>query len=340
MERDPSDAGTAEPSPLPPGSEPDGPEPVEAETVTPDQVPADEVPAGQAPAGQTPTGQTPTGQTPTGQTPAGQTPAGEVPAGEASAEEPPAGAEEPTAEAPGAATAGTESGEPDEPSISTAASGSRNWSRPVAVLATAGLTVALGFALTTQIRSTAEPEDQVATREEDLVLILDEINAREETLRRQIGETRQTLEELSSGQQKAGSALEEARSRAEAIGVLAGTLPAAGPGVRVTVLDPDGAVPTSVILGAIQELRGAGAEAIEVDDVRIVASSAVTGSPGDLRINGQPLIAPYEFHAVGPPAAMDVALNVSGGVVDDIGRVGGKAQVQQDETIVVDALVG
>jgi uncharacterized protein YlxW (UPF0749 family) len=227
-----------------------------------------------------------------------------------------------------------------EPSTSTRAPGRRRgWSRPVAALATTAMTVALGFALTTQIRSTAEPEDQAVGRQEDLVLILDEINAREETLRRQIGETRQTIEDLSSGRQESGAALEEARSRAEAIGILTGTLPANGPGLRMTVRDPEGAVPASVILGAIQELRGAGAEALQVDGVRIVVSSAVTGSPGALRIDGEPLTAPHEFRAIGPPGAMEVALNVSGGVVADISRVGGEARVEQLDSVAVDATV-
>lgn len=209
----------------------------------------------------------------------------------------------------------------------------------MAAVATAAVTVAFGYALTTQIRTTAVPQDEAVGREEDLVVILDDINQREETLRQQISETRQTVEDLSSGQQESGAALAEARSRAEAIGVLAGTLPARGPGVRLTVQDRDGAVPASVILGVIQELRGAGAEAMEVDGVRIVVSSAVTGPPGDLRIDGKPLSAPYEFRAVGPPAAMQVALNVPGGVVADIGRVGGEARVEQVDSLVVDAVV-
>ncbi|MCZ2860273.1 DUF881 domain-containing protein [Blastococcus sp. VKM Ac-2987] len=206
-------------------------------------------------------------------------------------------------------------------------------------MATAGLTVTLGFALTVQIRNTAEPEDQDVRREADLVLILDDLNAREEALRRQIGETRRTVEELSGDQEEFGPALEQARSRAEAIGILAGTLPASGPGLQITIQDPDGAVPASVVLGAIQELRGAGAEALQFDDVRVVASSAVTGTPGDLRIDGQPLSAPYDVRVVGPPAAMAVALEVSGGIVDDVGRVGGKAVVEQVDVITVDATV-
>ncbi|MGY1986561.1 DUF881 domain-containing protein [Blastococcus sp. SYSU DS0669] len=264
-------------------------------------------------------------------------PAGEVPpqvAGDlGAADGAAAGAEDGTADS-GPPTAA-------QPSTSTGGSWSvRSWSRPVAVAATAALTVALGFSLTVQIRNTAEPTDQDVRREADLVLLLDELNAREEALRQEIGDTRQTLDDLGSGQEESGSVLEEARSRAEAIGILAGTLPASGPGVVLTVQDPDGTVPASVVLGAIQELRGAGAEAMEVDGVRVVVSSAVTGSPGALRIDGQPLTSPYEFRAIGPPAAMEIALSVSGGVIADIGREGARARVEQVDEVRVEAIVG
>ena len=215
----------------------------------------------------------------------------------------------------------------------------RAWSRPAALAASTAVALVLGFGLTVQIRSTGEPETPISSRQEDLVVILDELNTREETLRQQIAQTRQTIEELTTGQRQSDRAAEEARARAEAIGILNGTLPASGPGVRLTIQDAEGAVPASVILGAIQELRGAGAEAMQVDGVRVVVSSAVTGSPGALRIDGIPLDSPYEFHAVGPPGAMDVALNVSGGVVADVGRVGGTATVRQSDVVTVDATV-
>jgi uncharacterized protein YlxW (UPF0749 family) len=229
-----------------------------------------------------------------------------------------------------------------EPEVSASGRGSsppRAWSRPVTLAASTVVALVLGFALTVQIRNSGAPDAPVATREEDLVLILDELNAREETLRREIAESRQTIEDLSSGRQQSQRAAEEARARAEAIGILNGSLPASGPGVFLTIQDPDGAVPTSVVLDAIQELRGAGAEAIEVDGVRVVVWSAVTGSPGALRIDGIPLNSPYEFRVVGSPAAMEVALNVSGGVVADVGRVGGTATVRQADAVTVEATV-
>jgi uncharacterized protein YlxW (UPF0749 family) len=205
-------------------------------------------------------------------------------------------------------------------------------------LATGVLAIVLGFALTVQIRASGETAEQVATREEDLVTILEGLDSQEEQLREQIAERRRSVEELGSDQLRSGRALTEAQERAEAIAVLNGSAPARGPGLRVTIQDAEGAVSAGIILDAIQELRGAGAEAIQVDGVRIVVSSYVGGDPGELVIDGQPITAPYDFRVIGPPADLDVALNVPGGVTADVARFGGTTRVQQSEEIVVDAV--
>lgn len=221
---------------------------------------------------------------------------------------------------------------------SAAPSAGPRWNRTVSAVVTAALALALGFGLVVQIRSTGE-EDITGATEDDLVRILDELDTREEQLRQQLSEREQAVEELSGGRTQSGSALAEAQRRAEAIGILNGTLPASGPGLRLVIEDPDGAVTPAILLDAIQELRGAGAEAIEIDGVRVVVASYVGGTPGELTVDGQPLEAPYEVLAVGPPTELEVALNVSGGVVADVARTGGRASVTQSDDLTVDSLV-
>jgi uncharacterized protein YlxW (UPF0749 family) len=210
----------------------------------------------------------------------------------------------------------------------------RRWG---AAVATGTLAIVLGFGLTVQIRNTGVPTELVGAREDDLVRILDDLDSQEEELRQQISERRQSLEELGSGQLQSGRALTEAQERAEAIAVLNGSVPATGPGLRVTVQDPEGAVTAGILLDAIQELRGAGAEAIQVDDVRVVVSSYVGGKPGELVVDGRPITAPYDIRAIGPADDLTVALNVSGGVVADVARYGGSTRVVQSDQVVVDA---
>ena len=200
------------------------------------------------------------------------------------------------------------------------------------------LTLLLGFAFAVQVRSAGTSQVLAGAREEDLVRILDELNAREERLRGQITEQRTALEQLTNSDSQSATALEEARRRAEAIGILNGTVAAHGPGLRMTVRDPDGAVRVEDVLDAIEELRGAGAETMQIDGVRVGVSTAVTGRPGNLMIDGRPITAPYGFLVIGSPQNMETAMNIPGGVVQRITGLGGSVDITQVKDLVVDAL--
>ena len=122
---------------------------------------------------------------------------------------------------PGATMSDPTSVEPpaeDSPEPDTTPSGGRRWNRTVSGLVTATLTLALGFGLVVQIRSTGEAEERIGATEQDLVRILDDLDAREEQLRGQLAERERAVEELSDGRSQSGSALAEAQRRAEAKG--------------------------------------------------------------------------------------------------------------------------
>jgi uncharacterized protein YlxW (UPF0749 family) len=200
------------------------------------------------------------------------------------------------------------------------------------------LTLLLGFAFAVQVRSVGDDESYAGAREEDLVRILDDLNAREERLREQLTDQRIALQQLGSSDSRSAAALEEARRQSEAIGILNGTIAARGPGLIVTIRDPDERVRVNDILDAIQELRGAGAETMQIDDVRVGVSTAVTGQPGSLMIDGHPISAPYEVLVIGEPQYMETAMNIPGGVVQHIENRGGTVMIAQSQEVVVDAL--
>ena len=209
---------------------------------------------------------------------------------------------------------------------------------PLAAFLIGVLTLLLGFAFAVQVRSTDTDEALAGARESDLVRILDDVTAQQERLRQEIADQRAALDQLSNSDSASAAALEEARARAEALDVLNGSIAAQGPGITLTIRDPDRGVTSSTLLNAIQELRGAGAETMQVDDVRIGVSSAVTGSPGDLEIDGRPLEAPYVFQVIGSPQDMATAMSIPGGVVSSVGRRGGTVDIVQRDQVVVDAL--
>ncbi|MCO7220556.1 DUF881 domain-containing protein [Klenkia sp. PcliD-1-E] len=200
------------------------------------------------------------------------------------------------------------------------------------------LTLLLGFAFAVQVRSNDTDTTYTGAREEDLVSILDQVNAREDRLREQISEQRAALEQLTDTDSQAAAALAEAQQRATDLGILNGSLAAQGPGLRMTVSDPTDQVTPAILLNAVQELRGAGAETMQVDDVRIGVSSAITGSAGSLRIDGQDVDAPYVFVVIGDPQVLATAMDIPGGVSASVRQKGGDVTIVQSDQVVVDAL--
>ena len=94
--------------------------------------------------------------------------------------------------------------------------------------------------------------------------------------------------------------------------VVNGAAPAVGPGIELTI---DADVRREDVQDLINELRNAGAEALSLNGMRITFRSAVTQDRGAVVVDGQRLIAPYVFSAVGAPDTLERALTRKGGLV-------------------------
>ncbi|MDQ1483096.1 MAG: hypothetical protein QOF35_1172, partial [Actinomycetota bacterium] len=111
-----------------------------------------------------------------------------------------------------------------------------------------------------------------------------------------------------------------------------------GPGIRITIADPDVKATSPVLLDAIQELRDAGAEAIQVDDVRIVASSHFGQGANGLEIDGKRVKQPYTITAIGDPTTMSSAMEIPGGLSENIRGLGATIGITQAKELTVGAL--
>ncbi|NJC74122.1 DUF881 domain-containing protein [Planosporangium thailandense] len=201
----------------------------------------------------------------------------------------------------------------------------------------------LGFALVVQLRSHGTDPELATARPEDLVRMLSDLDSRSERLRQEIASLEASQRQLTSGAQNRATALAEARRRADELGILAGTLPARGPGLEVKFVAGSEPIAASTVLDAVEELRGAGAEAMQIGGaagtpVRIVASTYFADSGGALVVDGTRLTGPYTLLVIGDPQTMHTALNIPGGVVDTVHQHGGNVIVQESGTVGVTAL--
>jgi uncharacterized protein YlxW (UPF0749 family) len=201
----------------------------------------------------------------------------------------------------------------------------------------------LGFTLVVQLRTNSSDASLESARQEDLVRILSDLDAQEERVRQDIAGLEESQRQLSSGAEGRQAALEEARRRADELGILAGSLPARGPGLTVTFTAVSKPVAASRVLDAVQELRGAGAEAMQIMGgngvaVRIVASTYFLDADQDISVDGRRLTGPYTITVIGDPKTMRTALNIPGGVVASVSGDGGNVAIQERDVVEVTAV--
>jgi uncharacterized protein YlxW (UPF0749 family) len=194
------------------------------------------------------------------------------------------------------------------------------------------LCAVLGFALVTQVRQ-ASGDNLGSLRQDELVRILDETTARGEALQKEAADLRAERDELLSGSDRRQAALEALERSAANQGILTGRLPATGRGVVVTLSDVDRALSPVVLLDVLEELRNAGAEAIELNNRRITASSAFSGEAGAVLLDGEPVTSPYLWRVIGDPDAIAPALQIPGGAFAQVRNSGGAASVERADTV-------
>jgi len=206
-------------------------------------------------------------------------------------------------------------------------------------LVVAVLLASLGFAAALQIRLTNTDGDFSGQRRQDLVALLDSLSSATDRTESRIDELEEARDKLLTSSQRRQAALEQGRSELDVLAILSGTVAATGPGITVTVTDPDGSVLAASMLNGIEELRDAGAEAIEVNDqVRVVASTSFTEVADQIVVDDVTLLPPYVIDAIGSPQTLSEAMVFPGGFSDAVEELGGAVSVEQLDVVRVDSL--
>ena len=228
---------------------------------------------------------------------------------------------------------------PDAPVEPVAAPATRSSHRVAGVLI--GVLVALlGFGIAVQVRSSSG-DNLADARQDDLIRILDDQNSRADRLRQQLAQLQATEQQLQASGDKDSVAYSQALQQLTALRVLLGVVAATGPGITMTITDPDDQLGPEDLLDIVQELRGAGAEAIQFDGVRVGTDSAFTGSStgdGPPQLDGTVLTQPHQVTAIGDPPTLDRALNIFGGVAATVRSKGGDVVIVQAPSVTVTAV--
>ncbi|BCI60895.1 DUF881 domain-containing protein [[Clostridium] leptum] len=204
--------------------------------------------------------------------------------------------------------------------------------RMAMVLALMLVLMVVGFLVTLQIRSVSQNKitqnaadhNRTETMQQDLNDALQKVD----DLQTQLARARADLEDLRKAcgdSDDTAKVLEEQLETAER---LAGLTELSGPGIVVTIQDKTQVgedaeenpekymVHEEDLLRIVNELFASSAEALSINDERMVATSEIRCAGTTVSINNKRYGPPFVIQAIGDPAVLEYALTMRGGIVD------------------------
>lgn len=182
----------------------------------------------------------------------------------------------------------------------------RGWTARLSLMT---ISLILGLLVVAQLR-TRNNIARVASND-DWDYVVGELVVGNARMRNEIDAMEKDVAEL-RGAEGAAAVVQSLVDEANQLRVANGLVTVSGPGVQVTVVGP---VSVLDLQDLINELRNAGAEALALNDQRLIAWSAIASDGEQVTVDGQPVPAPYHLSAIGNPETLRAALLRPGGLV-------------------------
>jgi uncharacterized protein YlxW (UPF0749 family) len=164
----------------------------------------------------------------------------------------------------------------------------------------AAVTFLLGVLVVIQLKTQASSAAFAGLSSQDLTVLVANLDDRNDQLRTEVATLERELDVLAQNTDRGDASLDELID------------PATGPGVTITVRGP---IDGSGIEDLVNELRNAGAEAMSIDDIRLVPGVAAVGAAGSVTLGSAPLEDPFTLSAIGAPDKLTGSLTRSGGII-------------------------
>ncbi|MBE7039477.1 MAG: DUF881 domain-containing protein [Ruminococcaceae bacterium] len=209
----------------------------------------------------------------------------------------------------------------------------------------------MAFAITVQIKSVSQNKSIAGTtnlRIDELLLELKNERDKNDELRMQVDAYKNDIDQYLKEAETTDNyskILSEQLSRAE---LSAGMVDVKGEGITVTLNDAAGKrtgagnvnanatlIHDEDIRKVVNELFAAGAEVIAVNDSRLISTSAVRCVGPSILVNDTKMTPPYTIKAIGKAEQLEAALNLNGGVIDNLKIWGFKIDIKRHDELII-----
>ena len=182
-------------------------------------------------------------------------------------------------------------------------------------------------------------------------------NMREEELRTELANWKEQYDEANEQYEQKSATLQEYKEKEESdaetenlvnaelanVNLILGKTDVEGEGITITLRDSsndDGdllTITTDNLNTIINELKMAGAEAISVNEERIINMSDIApiNDKSLILINGQRVISPYVIKAIGDSTYLESTLVGKGGSIDELEKLGYDVAVEKSDKITI-----
>lgn len=174
--------------------------------------------------------------------------------------------------------------------------------------------------------------------------------AKTELLQYELSKLQTNLNQLETLQSQDKETIEILNKQLTASKTLAGLTNVEGPGVILTITDGsligsfgqpvEQPVHDSDLLRIVNELKSAGAEAVSLNDQRIVSISEIRCVGPVVNVNGVKSATPFIIKAIGAPQTLKEALLFKGGIVETLSHFNITVDIVESENVTIEKYTG
>ncbi len=178
-------------------------------------------------------------------------------------------------------------------------------------------------------------------RESELSTELANWKTRYDEVNQQYEDTLNKIEEYKNNKESNEETNNLMDSELEQINMSLGKTDVEGEGIIININETDNEEVENItaddLLLIVNALKLAGAEAISINDERVINMSDIVyiEAAGVIRVNGERILAPYRIKAIGDPSYLESSLTGNGGVVDDMKKKEQDVTIQKENNITI-----
>ncbi len=201
--------------------------------------------------------------------------------------------------------------------------------------------------ITAQAKTISKTDSvQKRKRETELLSEITELKSEYKKLQESYEAKEKIVEEYKNTSSGNSQLISSMKDEIEMLSTIAGTKDVHGEGIVIN-LDDSNKKPSNTVADSlyivhdadlqmiINELKAAGAEAISINDERIITNSAIRCVGPVIQVNSQKIAPPFIIKAIGNAQYLESALNLKGGISDQLKDNDLKFQIKREKNVVI-----